>query len=156
MSRIHSQWKQIPEFEISDMQHVDHQNYIRWMREMTHDHYTALGFSRDYFVDIGKCFVVRRHSVEHLSPCFLNDTLLLATWISEVGKKAVKRMHRIFKVTPSGECIPVVSAETLSIFVDIKVKPTAIPEEIKDKLVVVPVYEAEKYIRALAANPELA
>lgn len=152
MSGIHSHWKQIPESEIGDFSHVDHQNYIRWMREMTQAHFATIGFDRNYFVERGECFVVRRHSVEHLAPCFLDDQLLLVTWISELGNKAAKRQHRIFKFDESGNQVPVVRAQNLSIFVDTRVSPVSIPAEIGDVLTVLSEREVNEHILSLSAS----
>jgi len=137
MQPIHSQWKCIPETEIGDMDHVEYQTYIRWMREMTQAHFSALGFHRDYFRTLEKTFAVRRHTVEHLSPCFPRDNLLLVTWLSESGARAIKRQHRIYKVDETGKRTLVLTAENLAVFVDKSVKPSRIPADLAEKLVVV-------------------
>ena len=155
MTSIYTEWKQVPESELGDFNHVDHQTYIRWMREMTKQHFAALGFDREYFVKLDRCFVVRRHSVEHLSPCFHKDRVLFVTWLSEVGHKIVKRQHRIFKLDDSGDLVPVVRAQNLSIFVDTEVKPTPIPSDILDVFTTVTDAEALRHAHSLSAPPEL-
>ena len=130
MSGVFSQWKQVPEFEIGAMNHVDHQNYGDWTHKITQDHLASIGFRVEYFIEKGECFVLRRQKVEYLAPCFLDDRLLLITWISEVGNKTVKRQHRIFKVDEKGERTLAYKAQNLSIFVDADVNPAPIPQEV--------------------------
>ena len=149
MIPIHSQWKRIPESEIGDMSHVEYQNYIRWMREMTQAHFAVMGFNRDYFRALEKTFVVRRHSVEHLSPCFAGDRLLLVTWLSEAGARAIKRQHRIYKVDDTGEQSLVLAAENLAVFVDKAVKPATIPADLVERLVPSERSDVERFIKQI-------
>lgn len=149
MQSIHSRWKKVPESDIGLLSHVEYQHYIRWMREMAQDHFAMVGLSTEYFTELGKCFVVRRHSVEHLSPCFLDDRILMVSWVSELGSKTLKRQHRIIKLAPSDEKIKVVSAESLSIFVDDQVKPALIPDAVRERIPAVGYAEVVQYMEAL-------
>jgi acyl-CoA thioester hydrolase len=155
MSGIHCRWTRIPAAEIGDFDHVDHQNYIRWMYEMAREHFANMGVNRDFFKALDQFFVVRRHSVEHISPCFLDDRVLLATWVSEQGSKALKRQHRIYKMDESENLRPVLRAQTLSIFVDKSVTPTSIPAKVSDAIDVVTDRDFDDFIKSVKPPSKL-
>lgn len=155
MSDIHCRWMCIPEMDVGDFGHVDNHTYIMWMRDMAQSHFSEMGIGRAFLKELGQCFVVRRQRVEHISPCFLGDKVLFATAVSELGNKALKRQHRVFKLDESENLRPVLRATALGIFVDQSVKPTSIPEDISDVINVVSDREFSEFIRSVELPPKL-
>ena len=128
---------------------MDHVVYTGWLRDATRKHYNSFGLDRDFFIAREEYFVVRRRKTEHVKPCFLNDKVLISTWISELGRKAVRRQHRIYKLDEQENLVNVCIAQNLSVYVDKDVAPTIIPDAVSSKLIVRTDRDFELYLNAV-------
>lgn len=77
---------------IDMLNHVNNQEYLRWMEEAAIAHASSLGWSSDVYLKRREAWVVREHWIEYLRPCFLGDRLMMFTWVQNVsGSRSLRR-----------------------------------------------------------------
>jgi acyl-CoA thioester hydrolase len=73
--------------------------------------------------------VARTHHIEYLQPAFLDDQIIVLTWVSNFRKVRSLRKYRFIR---AGQRTPLVQAETDWVFIDAKTgRARAIPDDIK-------------------------
>lgn len=85
----------VPE-EIDEYQHVNNAAYIRWLDRCAWAHSTALGLSIEDCKRIDRGMAVRRSQFDYTAPAFLNDSIVVGTWIVQNDSKL--RVLRQFQV----------------------------------------------------------
>jgi acyl-CoA thioester hydrolase len=107
--------------------HVNNIEYLRWMQEVATAHTTSEGWTLDRYRQSRAIWVVRRHTIDYLSPAYAGERLDLHTWIEWV--KDCQSVRR-YLLTRAGEHRALVRAETLWVCVDPESgRPKRVPED---------------------------
>ena len=126
----------VPEDAIDLNNHVSNLNYLRWMTRSATLHSDALGWNLERYQSIGSIWIIRSHFIEYLKPAFLNEKLIIYTWITNCRKIRSKRKYKCYRDSDNSV---IAKAETEWVFVDIKTgKPKSIPEELINDFEIVP------------------
>jgi acyl-CoA thioester hydrolase len=121
---------QVADSAIDFLGHVNNLQYLSWMIDAAIAHSSAVGWPTRRFLDFGSGFVVRSHSIEYLSPAYVDDAVIVRTWIAELKKVRCIRKFRMFR--PQDDQL-LVRAETVWTYIDFDSrKPTRIPAEVAD------------------------
>lgn len=112
--------------------HVNNVDYLRWMLEAATAHADSVG-GTGASEKLGGTWFVKSHHIEYLRPAFLNDNLVVQTWIASVGRVRSTRKYRIVRGDET-----LVEGETDWVFVDVETgRPRIIPKDVMDCFVVV-------------------
>ena len=111
--------------------HVNNLKYLEWMINSAVKHSESLGFTPEKYKEIGSTWFVKSHHIEYKKPAFLNDELIIKTWIDEVKKITSVRKYELYK----GDEL-LAFGETEWIFVDINThRPKKIPDDVIEKYI---------------------
>jgi acyl-CoA thioester hydrolase len=133
-------WMNIPDtepfvcqFQVSKEQlsqtieHVSNIEYVRWLDRVAELHADSLGYTRARLLTQGMMWFVARHEIDYLAEAWLNDSILIATWVREVAK--VKSWRDTVVVRRSDEVV-ICRASTLWVLVELSTrKPLRMSEE---------------------------
>jgi acyl-CoA thioester hydrolase len=114
--------------DIDVFQHVNNEVYLTWLLQAATKHSEQLGYSLQKYIDDGAGFVVRRHEMDYLAPAFLNEELVLETWVTEMsGIKSTRE----YELSRANDQKVILKAKTLWIYVSLLTgKPVTIPPEL--------------------------
>jgi len=116
------------EIHIDEFKHVNNEIYLTWLLKAATKHSAVLGYSLQKYVDDGAAFVVRRHELDYLAPAFLEDELVVETWIAEMSGFRTTRGYRI--VRKHDQKI-ILQAKTFWVYVSLSSgRPLKIPKEL--------------------------
>ncbi|MDD5116626.1 MAG: thioesterase family protein [Candidatus Omnitrophica bacterium] len=110
---------------------VYYANYLDFIEEARTEFFASKGFSIKLLADSGVMFVVSRQEVDYKFPAVYGDDLDIQTRIGELGGVRIEFLHEIHN--QKGQLI--VKARTILVCVDRHLKPQAIPEELRQKLI---------------------
>ena len=114
---------------------VPHANNIAilgWIDQLAEHHGHAAGASRETLAREGRMWFVASHTINYLGESFVDDELILATWIEKLGRTSLTRTTVISR---RDDGTPVVRAESRWALVDLSTrKPIAISEAIRAAL----------------------
>ena len=120
----------VAEEHIDSLNHVNNEVYIKWLLEVAMAHSSSLGYTMEKFLSDGSCFVVRRHEIDYLAPAFINEDLIVETWLKEVRGT---RTSRVYAIRRASDQKILIKAETLWVYINLQTgKPTEIPEELAE------------------------
>lgn len=140
MPDVHRKPIQVDESLIDIHQHVNNQEYLRWMQEIAIEHSTLQGWPMARYLQTGASWYVRSHFIEYLRPALLGDELLAHTWIAEMGKHSCQR-RTLFMRASDRQIL--VRAKTQWIFVSLKNgRPIAVQEDVRNAFPVLATDEA--------------
>ena len=129
MPEVHRKRITVGVDSIDAHQHVNNQEYLRWMQELAIEHSTALGWPLERYLASGASWYVKTHFIDYLRPAELGDTLLACTWVSAMDERSSPR-HTLF-LRESDQQI-VARAETLWIYVSLKTgRPLRIADDVR-------------------------
>ncbi len=124
----------VTENEIDFNNHLNNFYYVKWMQESGIEHSKANGITLETYKKIGATWFAKSHFIEYKAPAFLNDEIIVKTWISEIGKVKSIREYEFYR-KKDNKLLAV--AKTVWVFVDIITKkPTAIKDEIKKAFII--------------------
>ncbi len=109
---------------------VYYANYLNFLEEARTEFFAERGFSIKELSEKGTMFVVVRQEVDYKAPAVYGDTLTINTNIGEISAVKIIFEHEIRN--QNGEVTT--KAKTILVCVDEKLKPKAIPEEIRAKI----------------------
>lgn len=88
----------VQEADIDGFGHTNNVVYLRWIQDIAWAHSQRLGFSLAEYRRLGYGLVARKHELEYLQPTFLDDELLVGTWISaNDGRLSIHREYQIIR-----------------------------------------------------------
>lgn len=123
---MYSKIKTVPEDAIDELGHVNNVKYLQWVLEVSERHWSStvpLAIREKVY------WVVLNHFIEYKNPAFLNDTLVLKTWVT---KMEGVRSERHVEIKRKKDDKIIVKAKTLWCLVDSKtLRPKRITSEIK-------------------------
>ena len=116
-------------------EHVNNQEYLRWMQEIAIEHSSALGWPMERYLQAGASWYVKSHFIDYVRPALLGDTLLACTWVGGMNERSSPR-HTLFLRERDRQVVA--RAETQWIFVSLKNgRPLAIPEAVRSAFPVI-------------------
>lgn len=83
--------------DIDLMRHTNNVVYLRWLEGIAWDHSRHLGLDEAAYERLGHGMVVRRHELDYLLPCFLDEEVWLATWIIRSDKLSIRRAYQFVR-----------------------------------------------------------
>jgi acyl-CoA thioester hydrolase len=108
--------------------HVSNIHYVRWIDRMAELHCDAIGWPWDRLAQAKTMWFVARHEIDYLAECFLDDTLLLLTWITDVRRTTSHRAHAIVR---RADHSMVCCAHTRWVLVDLQTRrPCRLPADL--------------------------
>ncbi|CAN5526980.1 thioesterase family protein [soil metagenome] len=117
----------VPARSIDANGHVNNVEYVRWMQDAAISHADTSGCTAATKA-IGATWVVRTHHVEYLRPAFLNDPILIITWVATVQKVRSLRKYHLYHAETN---TLLAKGETEWIFIDGPTgRPRSIPPEV--------------------------
>ncbi len=126
--------------EIDGLGHVNNVVYLKWLQDAAVAHSGANGWPARRYREQGIGWVARSHFIEYLQPAFVDQEIVVQTWISNLQKVKSLRKYRIIRPADS-ELL--VRAETNWAFVNYKsLSPCRIPTEVSECFSVVSDEEA--------------
>lgn len=128
MHRIYEYQHLVTPEEIDGLGHVNNVVYLKWLQDAAVAHSTANGWSGRRYRELKIGWVARSHFIEYLQPAFVDQEIIVQTWISTLQKVKSLRKYRIIRPADS-ELL--VRAETNWAFVNYEtLAPRRIPEEV--------------------------
>jgi acyl-CoA thioester hydrolase len=114
--------------EIDQLGHTNNQVYLDWMMKAAYEHSESLGLSVNDYLSIGIAMVAKRHEINYLSATFINDNLIVGTWIATNDNRF--RSMRKYQIIRMGDQKTILRAETdwVSLNID-NGKPQRMPDE---------------------------
>ncbi len=114
--------------EIDQLGHTNNQAYLDWMMKAAYEHSESLGLSVNDYLSIGIAMVAKRHEINYLSATFINDNLIVGTWIATNDNRF--RSMRKYQIIRMGDQKTILRAETdwVSLNID-NGKPERMPDE---------------------------
>lgn len=109
---------------------VYYANYLEFLEEARSEYFVQAGFPVKEQVAKGILFVVARQEVDYEYPAFYGDILEIKTKTGKVTGVRIEFLHEIYN--QDGRLL--VNARTILVCVDSKLKPAAIPEELRSKI----------------------
>ncbi len=122
--------------EIDGLGHVNNIHYIRWIQDAAIAHSAAQGWPMEAYYQIGQGWVVRSHTIEYLVPAFLNDQIIVRTWIADM--KRVTSLRRYELIRPGdGKKLAVAATNWAFVKFD-TLQPCRVPVEVTNAFELVP------------------
>jgi acyl-CoA thioester hydrolase len=119
----------VPESVIDINGHVNNVHYVQWMQEAAMAHSAALGWSTERFLDLGRTWIIRSHSIEYFHSAYAGDTLEILTWVASFQK--IRSLRKYKFIRPLDGTV-LASAATVFIFCDLRTgRPISIPPEVQ-------------------------
>jgi acyl-CoA thioester hydrolase len=106
------------------IEHVSNIEYVRWLDRAAELHADSVGYTRRFMLDHYMMWFVARHEIDYLAEAWLDDELIIATWVRDFAK--VKSWRDYIIVRPRDAQV-ICRAATLWVLVDL---PTRRPKRI--------------------------
>ena len=87
----------VVEHELDGLGHANNISYLKWMQSAALAHSAAQGWPVEAYAALGCGWVVRSHFIEYLAPALLGDTILIRTWVADMGKVTSRRRFLILR-----------------------------------------------------------
>lgn len=123
---IFEQKLKVEQLHLDEQNHVNNVQYVQWVQDVAKAHWESRApqeFQEKYF------WVVVRHEIDYKKQAFLNEEILLQTYVSETTHvKSIR--HVIIKNAKTGKVL--VEAKTTWALIDKQTqKPAKIAEDLK-------------------------
>jgi acyl-CoA thioester hydrolase len=109
---------------------VYYARYLDFLEEARTEFFERKGISYDDMVKQGTQFVVARQEIDYKAPAFYADTLSIDTRITEASRVKLDFSYEIRNQNNQ----LITTARTVMVCVNSDLKPQAMPEEIRNKL----------------------
>ena len=90
----------VVEHDLDGLGHANNISYLKWMQSAALAHSAAQGWPVEAYAARG--WVVRSHFIEYLAPAMLGDTILIRTWVADMGKVTSRRRFLILRGESKG------------------------------------------------------
>lgn len=87
--------------DIDGLNHVNNAVYVQWCEQIGWKHSETLGLSIDDYRRLDRAMAIRHGAYDYLLPAFLDDQLLLGTWLTDSDGKLT--MVRRFQLLRAGD-----------------------------------------------------
>lgn len=82
---------------IDGVGHVNNLEYVRWLQDAAVAHSSVQGWSPADYRNLGYGWVVRTHTIDYLAPAYLNDEIIVRTWIADMKRVTSLRRYEMFR-----------------------------------------------------------
>jgi len=110
---------------------VYYANYLKYMEQARTEFFEERNIIIRDLAKSGTLFVVARQEVDYKSPAFYGDILEVGTKVGNISTVKIEFLHEI--KNQNGQLI--CNAKTIMVCVDGNIKPKAIPEDLKSKII---------------------
>ncbi len=129
MPEIHIKHITVDNDAIDIHQHVNNQEYLRWMQEIAIEHSSAQGWPMARYLENGASWYVKSHFIDYLRPALLGDEIIACTWVTGITERSSPR-STLFLRAKDHQILA--RAETQWIFVSLSNgRPVTIPDELR-------------------------
>jgi acyl-CoA thioester hydrolase len=130
MPAIFDYYRRVLPTEIDPQGHANNVAYVQWMQEAALAHSAAQGWPPQRYRERGVSWVARSHFIEYRRPAFVDEELIVRTWVATMQRCSSLRRYQILRA--AGEVLLAV-AETNWAFVSLaEEKLCRIPAEIAE------------------------
>ena len=114
--------------DIDEQNHVNNTVYLRWVQEVATAHWQAIASSEAQ----GEiAWVVLRHEIDYKAPAFLDDEIVLRTWVGKATRLTFERFTEILR-RRDGQLLS--KARTLWCPINAQTgRPVRVPLEVREK-----------------------
>ena len=114
--------------DIDEQNHVNNTVYLRWVQEVATAHWQAIASSEAQ----GEiAWVVLRHEIDYKAPAFLDDEIVLRTWVGKATRLTFERFTEILRRS-DGQLLS--KARTLWCPINAQTgRPVRVPLEVREK-----------------------
>ncbi len=113
------------------IEHVSNIEYVRWLDRAAELHADSLGYTRHLMLKAGLMWFVARHEIDYLAECWLDDELVIATWVRDFHKV---RSWRDYVIVRPRDSAVICRAATLWVLVDLATRrPRRIEREMIER-----------------------
>ena len=98
------------------IEHVSNVEYVRWLDRAAELHADSLGYTRRFMLQKQLMWFVARHEIDYLAECWLDDELVIATWVRDFHKV---RSWRDYLIVRPRDSQVICRAATLWVLVDL-------------------------------------
>ena len=120
----------VTDSDIDRVGHVNNRAYLKWMETAAVAHSSANTWPPERYDEIGFGWVAKSHFIEYHRPAFLDDEILVRTWVSGFKRVSSVRRYRIER--PADNAL-LATAETNWAFVSLQtLLPARILPEVAD------------------------
>lgn len=126
--REHTERWTVRTYEVDENGHVNNAVYVQWAEEVTALHAEAMGFGREWSIERGGAWLVRRHEITYHRPARRGDEVELTVRVLSVGGVRGRRQTTISRAADG-----TLLAEVASEWVWVRIsdgRPAAVPREI--------------------------
>lgn len=109
---------------------VYYAKYLNFLEEARTEFFAERGFPIKELADKGILFVVARQEIDYKAPAFYGDILEVDTSVSKAGAVKIEFEHKI----KNQDNRFIAQAKTIMVCVDNGLKPKAMPQEVRAKL----------------------
>ena len=135
MPKVHLKRLSVGADTIDVHEHVNNQEYLRWLQEIAIEHSTAQGWPLERYLQLGASWYVKSHFIEYLRPAMLGDAIVMLTWVSAMSERSSPRQTLFLR---ESDRRILARAETQWTFVSLKNgRPQRIPEEVATAFAIV-------------------
>jgi acyl-CoA thioester hydrolase len=127
----HSQQFAVRTYEVDENGHVNNGVYLGWAENLTAEHAELVGFGRDWSLERGGAWFVRRHEITYHQPAVRSDRIEATVRVLALGGARGKR-RTTFRRASDGTTL----VEVLSEWVWVRVtdgRPMRVPREMVER-----------------------
>ena len=122
--------------EIDAVGHANNLAYLHWLLDAAVGHSTAQGWPPDRYLQLGSGWVARSHYIEYLRPAFVDEEIVVLTWVAGFRKITSVRKYKI--VRPADDSVLVVAETNWAYVAFDRHAPCRIPPEVLQAFELVP------------------
>ena len=97
MSTIFELRQPVLQQHIDALGHVNNVVYMQWMQEVASAHIEELGLGLKQYLELKHAMVAVEHHVEYRKAAFLNDEIILRTWLYDLNAMYSFRQYAFFR-----------------------------------------------------------
>jgi len=118
---------QVQRDDIDELGHANNTAYVRWMEHCAWQHSQSLGLNLASYRELDRAMVVLRHEIDYLASAYLDDELVMGTWIVETDGKL--RLIRHFQLLRKSDGVTLLRARSTFVCISLSsARPKRMPE----------------------------
>lgn len=82
--KFRQRWR-VRTYEVDENGHVNNAVYLQWAEQLTAEHAEAVGFGREWSIERGGAWLVRRHEITYHQPARRGDEVELTVRVVGIG-----------------------------------------------------------------------
>ncbi|MDO9476955.1 MAG: thioesterase family protein [Pseudohongiella sp.] len=103
--------------DIDELGHVNNAAYVRWLERCAWRHSESLGLGVAEYKTLDRAMVVLRHEIDYLAAAYLDDQVMVATWITESDSKL--RLTRHFQIIRPADQMTLLRARSTFVCIEL-------------------------------------